>query len=304
LNKFILGSGVVGLLAKHILGDQYTLIPYKKSRYYSFDIPIADNEIAFNDQTSELLSSLHILTKKQYFPTAVSLKGELFFNKNIWINPVVEKIYQDDPHPLAAKILSADIDAHSVTVKELYGHLMEKHSKDINAGLQMNIDSISTSKRTITIDGETFDYDRIVSTIPLYTLLNLTKTRSPLDADDYHVYLIATDAFNLEGAKRCFIGDLPIPFWKVNVIGQGAYQFFSNGEAAGAEAVFSLLTKGRFRIVASTKIDRAFPRGAPPVILLERLKSNDIECIGSNARWDYFYDISTCLNHLLKMKNV
>ena len=291
-------------MARHILGSEYTLIPYKKSRYYSFPVPIADNDIAYNDQTADLLSSLHILSKKEFFPTAVSLKGELFFNKHVWINPVIEKIYQNDPHPLAAKILSADVDAHNITARELYGYLMEKYAKDINSGLGKSVNSISASKKTITIDGYTTEYDRIVSTIPLNALLNLTKLRSPLSAHEYHVCLIMTDAFDLEGAKRCFIGDLPIPFWKVNAVGHNVYQFFSNGLAEGAEAVFSLLTKARYKVVASTIIKDAFPNGPPPLILLERLKEDNIECTGSNARWDYFYDIGTSLNHLLKMKNV
>jgi hypothetical protein len=43
----ILGSGIIGLLTKKILGDDWILIPFKKSRYFYFDIPYADNYIKY-----------------------------------------------------------------------------------------------------------------------------------------------------------------------------------------------------------------------------------------------------------------
>jgi hypothetical protein len=145
-------------------------------------------------------------------------------------------------------------------------------------------------------------YDRMVSTIPLNALLKIVGIGHFLEAKDYHVFLVATDAFDLEGAKRCFIGDQAIPFWKVNVIDKELYQFFSNGFVEGADVVFSLLTKKRFKVVADTVVKNAFPLGAPPTGIYEELGKLNIACVGSNARWDYFSDISTSAQTIMKME--
>jgi hypothetical protein len=302
LNKFILGSGIIGLIARHVLGASYTLIPFKRSRYYSFQTPVADDDIVYNEHTAGLLRTLQIISTSQYFPTAISMSGQLFFNKDTWSNLIVDKLYGDEPHPLASKLLSADIQAHSAHASVLYTTLLEKYRDDINSAVQWNIDSIAQNQ--ITINGQIHDYDSLISTIPLNALLSLTKLRSFLKSKDYHVFIIGTDQFNLEGAQRCFIADMAIPFWKANVINNSTYQFFSNGQVEGADAIFSLLTNGRYQVLASTVVKEAFPCGAPPIELLNRLKLDGIECIGSNARWDYFYDIATSLNHILKIKHV
>jgi hypothetical protein len=237
-----------------------------------------------------------------FFPSAVSLNGQLLFNKHLWVNSIVEKIYQDDQHPMAAELLSADIEAHTTSIRELYGHLMEKYAQDIKSGLSRAVNSISNHK--ITIDDQKIEYDKIINTIPLDAFLSITKLRLPLQADDYHVFLVATDAFDLEGAKRCFIGDMAIPFWKVNVVNRNLFQFFANGPVEGAEQIFSLLTKDRYKLIGATSVENAFPKGAPPHELLNKLEADDITCVGSNARWDYFHNVSAALNLLLKLKDV
>lgn len=302
MSKFILGSGIIGLIARHILGDEYAVIPFKKSRYYSFPLPVADNDITHCDATREILTSLHIPEIKAYFPTAVSMAGGLFFNKSVWVDPVVDKMYGGDTHPLAAQLLSKDADAYPMIASKLYGALLEKYSDEITKRVNDEVTLISKNK--IVLNGEAHSYDKIISTIPLNALLSLTKLRGFLNSKDYHVFLVATDQFNLEGAKRCYIADAAIPFWKVNVIDDRTYQFFANGVTEGADIIFSMLTKGRFKTIASTTIKEAFPCGPPQIELLNRLKEDNIECVGSNARWDYFCDIATSIGHILKFRNV
>jgi hypothetical protein len=298
LSKFILGSGVVGLLARHILGSDYKLIPFKKSRFYSHEVPLADNTIVKSDQASDILSSLKLTNTSRYFPTAVSIGGQLAFNKEIWSRTVVDKLYADDPHPVAATLLAKDIDVYDASVVNLYESLLIEYSDEIMANKDSSVSFIGN--HSIVIDGTKHEASDIISTIPLNALLELVRLGHDLKSHDYHIFLVASDVFNLEGARRVFIADIPIPFWKVNILGREAFQFFSNGYIENADIIFGMMSQNRFRILDSTSVKEAFPLGPPPFALLDKLGEMGIRCIGSNARWDYFHDISTSINFLLK----
>jgi len=298
LNKFILGSGIIGLLSRHILGSDYRLIPFNKSRYYSYEVPIADDTITYSDQTSDVISGLNLVETHRYFPTAISISGQLVFNKEVWSQTVVDKLYRNDPHPLAAALLSKDINVHDTSAKRLFETLLAAYSDEIMANKDAVVSSIGD--HTIVIDGQKYEVDQIVSTIPLNALLEFIGIGYNFKSHDYHVSLVASDAFDLEGAQRVFIADPSIPFWKVNVLGREMYQFFSNGYVENSEAIFALMAKNRFRVMAETTVKEAFPLGEPPRELLSKLENMGIKCVGSNARWDYFFDISTSINSLLK----
>ena len=79
------------------------------------------------------------------------------------------------------------------------------------------------------------------------------------------------------------------------------FQFFSNGFVEGAETVFAMMTQKRFRILGDTVVKEAFPLGEPPTHMYAMLEKLNITPIGSNARWDYFYDVSTCIKTLSKL---
>jgi hypothetical protein len=294
-----LGSGLIGLLARHILGDSYKFIPFKKSRYYSHKVPIADNEIVVSEGMHDVLKSLNLPTTKEFFPTAISIGGQLMFNRWAWAGHITQRMYEDK-HPFATKLLSQDVDAFRISAQKLYEILLSEYIDEVKKHEKTEV--IRISDHTIETSEGAIKYDKMVSTIPLNALLKMVGMGHFLEAKDYHVFLVATDMFNLEGARRCFIGDRSIPFWKANVINRELFQFFSNGIVEGADVVFSLLTKKRFQIIADTVIKNAFPMGAPPTGIYEELKKLDITCAGSNARWDYFSDISTSVNSILKME--
>jgi hypothetical protein len=196
-------------------------------------------------------------------------------------------------------LLSAEINSHITTAKELYDRLLPMYIGDIKDNLETKVVKIDNGK-IIFEKGESH-YDKIISTIPLNALLGIIGIEHTLASDDYNVFLIATDSFDLEGAKRCFIGDTDIPFWKVNVLSSELYQFFANGTVINPEMTFNLLTKERFRILASTEIPEAFPQGPPPEPIHEALGNIGITCVGSNAQWDYFADVSSSILRLVKM---
>jgi len=285
-----------------MLGSKYKIIPFKKSRYYSFEVPTADIDIKCTEETKALLEDLNIKSLGLYFPTAISLSGELIFHKEAWIKSVISKIYGDDPHPLASHLLCADGSAF-LAAKVLYDVLLDRYGDEIKPTTVAPIDGDSRpaiKDGYIVINNKPVAYDSIVSTIPLNALIGLCGLSANLESSNYHLFLVATNHFNLEGAQRVFIGDEQIPFWKVNVIGNRIFQFFANEPVIEAEILFSRMTKERYQILGETNIKEAFPLGAPPVGILSQLEKDNITCIGSNARWDYFYDIAASIKKLSK----
>jgi hypothetical protein len=300
LNNVVLGSGLIGLLARHMLGPSYKLIPFKKSRYYSHDIPVADTSIPYDEHTAHVLNALRLPNKSKFFPVAISYSGDLTFNKRIWAQTITDKAYKyATPHPFATTLFASDIDVHETTAKTLYDVLLDMYIDEIKSN--RNIDVVSINKNTIETNNEDIIFDKLVSTIPLNALLKLCDFEDTLASADYHVFLVATDMFDLEGARRCYIGDGAIPFWKVNVLDREVFQFFSNGFVEGAETTFAMMTQKRFRILGDTVVKEAFPLGEPPTHTYKMLEELNIVPVGSNARWDYFYDVSTCIKTLSKL---
>ena len=287
----------MGLLARHILGSSYKILPFKKSRYYSHKIPIADNEIVTSEGAQSVLKNLHLPTEAQFFPTAISYSGQLMFNKFVWAQVIVDRLYSE--HHFAAQLLGQDVTAYKISAKQLYDVLVSEYVHEFQDHIDTEV--LEIRNNTIKTTKGEIEYDNIVSTIPLDALLKIMGIKHFLEAKDYHVFLVATDAFDLESAKRCYIGDLSIPFWKVNTLDRELYQFFANGYVENADVVFSLMTKRRFRVLADTVVKNAFPLGMPPTTIYDKLKEHNITCIGSNARWDYFSDISTSINTILKL---
>jgi len=287
------------LLARHILGPEYKLIPFKKSRYYSYPIPIADDTIVKTGQTIDVLSSLGMPTAYRYHSVAISIAGQLLFNKEAWAQPLVDRLYRDDPHPLASALLAKESDVHNISIKELYESLLARYGDEIISNKDTVVSELGD--HFIVIDGQRHDAYKMICTIPLNASLKLAGVKHDLQSHDYHVSLVASDSFNLEGAERVFIADMSIPFWKVNVLGREAFQFFSNGYVENVEAIFALMTKNRYRMLATTSVPEAFPLGPPPMGILQKLNDMGIVCVGSNARWDYFYDVSTSLNSILNV---
>ena len=77
----ILGSGLIGMLARDILGDGWTLIPVGRSRFYSFQPALADNYIAIDETINEYMKRFTFLPL--IHKTAFSLGGELTYNKHL-----------------------------------------------------------------------------------------------------------------------------------------------------------------------------------------------------------------------------
>src|SRR4051794_1923120 len=75
--NYIFGSGVVGLAAKKVLSGDWTVVPFSRSRFYSFNPPLADNFIGRDKDIDEMVADLTGLGSIWLYKRAYSVGGNL-----------------------------------------------------------------------------------------------------------------------------------------------------------------------------------------------------------------------------------
>lgn len=291
MKNYILGSGLIALLAKKILGDNWDIIPYNKSRYYSFKIPLADNDIIWSDKIDMSMYGTPILSKR-----AFSYCGELIFGDLPWVkNQYVEKLFGEIDQ-LGTKLLPTVISRASIQANELYSNLLREFLSTIKANEQYgHIKSIENNK--IITTNKILPYDNIISTIPLNILFQILQINSNLQSKAAYCYHIMTDQLDFEGAERVYVIDKEIEFYQANQLDKYNYVLFAFNEIKNASKYFPAFMNNSCEIVNQTCIPESIPIGNPNI---DFLKDLNIYCIGSNAQWDYWMDISSCINRILK----
>ena len=87
MNNVIFGSGIVGVLAKAILGPDWTIIPFYRSRFFSFNPALDDNFIIRDDKLDDVIKDLTktISIQTYVYKRAWSISGQLIptFNTDI-----------------------------------------------------------------------------------------------------------------------------------------------------------------------------------------------------------------------------
>ena len=131
----ILGSGIVGLLAKEILGDRWLVIPFSRSRFYSFRPALADNFIIRDERIDDLIA--HFGGKISFiYKTLYSLGGGLLPSDDLIINGWLNKVFgQEVPSQALPCIKSrGDHFVYSIKVNQLYNQLQIKYGQSLVMG--------------------------------------------------------------------------------------------------------------------------------------------------------------------------
>ncbi|MCK9558582.1 MAG: hypothetical protein M0R50_11155 [Candidatus Cloacimonetes bacterium] len=295
----ILGSGVVGLLAKEILGDQWLVIPFSRSRFYSFRPALADNFIIRDDRIDDLIS--HFGGKISFiYKTSYSLGGNLLQSDDFIINAWLNRVFGLDVPPQAAPCIKSrgNYFIYDIKVNQLYHILQQKYSQYL----------IDNSKKTITEIGDHYliwggqriDFDHMISTIQLSRLFELTKIpHNDLPAAQVWYYHVETSNLNFEGANQTLVIDDTIDFFKVSNIAENRYLFYFSRDIPIPGPYFMQFMQ-QFDLIDGTTIAGAIPKGAKPD--LSAFNKLGIECIGAAAEHDYFMDLGSCLVKLLRQK--
>jgi hypothetical protein len=302
--NLIFGSGITGLLAKKILGDDWELIPFKRSRYFYFEIPWADNFIQFDKDVDDFMRT--IIPKEApvvFYKSPFSCRGQLMYQANpITTDPYLEKVYGDKAPKLAESLLRTTFTVYPVTVKDLHDALQRKYLSEIKDNLSKygEVASVDLSQRMVRFkNGMIVEYENIISTIPLNAMLDYCGIASELESRSVYYYYIVVSTIDLEGAQQAYVCDSEIDFFKVQMLNKTNYIFWCTDLVPDTLRHFGSILGYNINFVESRHIPEVIPLGDPPD--LSGLEERGVFCVGSNAQWDDFMDISSCMKRLLKL---
>lgn len=297
--NYILGGGLIGLLARDILGPDWKIIPYGRSVFYSFYPPLVDNYIIKNNTIDDYMARHAILPI--YVKNAYSMAGSLLYHHNLCLHNWLYKVYGLNIPPHAN-------DYYRMTNEYfVYGDCVE-----INRKLQAAyLDEIMGTKDSVGAKVTSIDngvittdklvklpYDKILSTIPLPQLLETIGVNYNLPSRDLWCYHIETDKLDLEHNTHVRVVDEAIDFFKVTQASKTTYVFHSTKQIIQPGRFFMSIIPGEFKLIAEVQIKNAIPCGEIPFI--KELSDNHINCLGSLACWDDCLDVGSCIVRLVK----
>lgn len=296
--NIILGSGLIGCIARKIFGSDYIWIPFKKSRYFSHNVPLADNFIICNknvDLFIEQYSKTRIIYKRPF-----SFRGVLSYeiDKDNVSGEYFEKIGQELIDVKTTFIV------YDKTCCQLNSQLQVNLEKDINSSIEKygKDIKIDVNKHIIQTKNGEIEYDKIISTIPLNALLSRCSMQiNNLKFNDVCIYRLFTNKIDLEGADQTLVSDKNIDFYKVVKFGVNDYLFFTDKALVNPYQYFGLFFGYNFEIADVYRVDNSIPvSSVPDLSILER---NGIFSVGSDAQHDDQMCVSSCVNRLLKLAN-
>jgi hypothetical protein len=302
VNKFVLGSGVVGLLARHILGPEWKIIPFKRSRFYCYSPALADDYIVAAPGISEILAQLNFIPQNKRYLRAFSYNGELIFSEQSFVRHLYnQKVFGDNVHPAADQLTKTDFYTFKTSVSDVYESLLNLYKIEIqtNAELYGDVETIDTISHTIQTNKANLEYSKIVSAIPFDDLCRYIGQPTDLPALDVWYYLVKAPTLNFEGAFDVLVADAPFDFFKVTHVAPQTYLFHCLKDLGNPRAYLAAFLNNNVSVMNQTKISRAIPIGAPP----DLGNLTDIFPVGGHGQWDTFMDVSSSINRILKFRS-
>lgn len=294
--KMILGSGITGLLARKILGPDWILIPFKRSRFFSFKPALDDNFVIRDQRLDDFMLSLGARPLHLY-KIVVSCGGQLFTPTKELIEPWLDRVYGEDRPGHLGPILSkrSVFGVYDIKLNELYQSLCSEYQEDIMRGKALGM--IQQIKQgSILIGGRELEMNQCVSTIPLPATQQLLGRELSYESKPIWMYHIATDCLDFEGANQVLTTDGTL-FYKCSNIAPQRYLFYCDAEIP-IPGTYFMQFMSRLDVLDGTVIPDSMIRGPKPEL---DLTAWNITCVGAYAEWDAAMDVGTSLMRLLSL---
>ena len=291
-NNIILGSGIVGMLARHILG--WKIIPFYRSRYFSFRPALDDNFIIRDPKLDDIMANLG--HKPSYlYKLVYSIGGQLIPHSESITNLWLGKLFGSNAPQHAPIYIKNHItfSVYDVKINELYERLQKQYQTE----LQTQEPITEIGNHYYIQNGQKTEFDRAISTIPLNTIQKLCNLPANYRSRQVWYYHIQTGSLNFEGANQTLVADPQIDFYKVSNIARDRYLFYCLQELPLPGPYF-MAYMPRFEILDGTTIPDTIPIGNKPN--LQHLEKLGITSIGANAEHDWCADVGSNIIQILK----
>lgn len=300
----IFGSGIVGLLAKMILGPSWAIVPFYRSRFFSFNPALDDNFIIVDDEIDGFIAELAGGSTPRSFPyrKAWSIQGHLFFEWDEGIcNDWLFKIFGNNQPPQSVPYYKnrMGLQVYDLRVNNIYQQLVNIYMNELKEQAQKG-SVTEIGDHYYMCGGVRYDFENAISTIPLNALCDFVKSDTKLQAKDIHYLHIRTDDLNFEGANQVLVVDSMFNFFKVTSVAPGRYLMYCHDDIQNPGAYLMSIMR-KFDIIDGTSISQALPVG--PIPNLSAIEKYGITCVGSYAQWDWCMDIGSCILRLLRYRN-
>lgn len=308
----IFGSGLIGLLAKEILGDSWTIIPFSKSRFFTFNPPLDDNFITADDAIDDIIKQMLKMSDVTIIgkPVKYDYRVSWSYNGSIirkYDNAICEdwsyKLFSNDcPGQLTSYMKNRmDLQVYDIRCNVLYEKLLNKHMQHIKQ--QSEIGQVTEIGPNYFIrKGNKQHFDNAINTIPLYALLKLMNIKAEMRFKPVHYLHVQTEKLDFEGSNQLLVADNNIAFYKVTNIAKNRYLFYFHENVENFGIYLMNIIKDQFEIIDGTVISDAIPIGLTPNLSNIEQQAN-IFSVGSYAQWDWCMDVGSCILRLIRYSN-
>ena len=293
--NYILGSGLLGLLARKLLGHSWEIIPYGRSRFYSYNPALNDNFIVRDERLDDFIS--HLGGKPSYlYKLVYSHHGALHQSPelcDVWLDKIFGHDLPQHLPTLFKQKLTHSI--YNIKANILYEQLTNEYMPYIKEAIK-NGNPTQITKEDIIFNNKKEPYNRIISTIPLPAFAKLCGYNITLPSKQVWYHHIETNSLDFEGANQVRVVD-NYSFFKCSQIAPTRFLFYSIEDIITPGPYFARFMPS-FEIIDGTTIERCIPAGNLPDISFAADYRTTM--IGASANWDWGLDISSALIRLLK----
>ena len=301
--NIILGSGIVGLLAKAILGDDWKVIPFYKSRFFSYNPALDDNFIIADSEIDPFIKQLMGKVPSKFaYNKAWSIQGQLYpaFDEGIcedWLGNIFGT--QIPAHSIPYYKNRMSLNVYDIRLNEIYKSLVASYMGELAEESQKG-KVVKIEDHKIYREKDVVEYDQIISTIPLDALCKFVNFNVELKSKPIHYIHIETKDLDFEGFNQVMVADKSFSFYKAANIAPSRFLIYCQDELPDPGAYFMAFMKS-FDIIDGTSIDGAIPLGDIPS--LELIEQQDIFCVGGYAQWDWCADVGSNIKRLVRFAN-
>lgn len=301
--NFILGSGIIGLIARHLLGADWHIIPYYKSRFFTSNPPLDDNFIIKHERLDEIIKKLFPskIISNTFYKRSWSINGELITNGDMTIvEGWLEKVFGDNsPNHASAYYHKKDVFQiyDHIRITELYKSLLDSYMSEIKNNINLG-QPTKISNGYIYFGENRKPYNKIISTIPAFVLNDLFFKNIQLKTKDIHYLHLYSEEIDLEGANQVLVCDKHIDFYKVVNIAPSRYLFYFLNDVKHPGIYMQSFIRN-FEIIDGTMVKQALMLGN--MVNNKKLNDENVYPIGGYAEWDHCLDVGSCILRLLSV---